>query len=233
VFKVVFLSFALTIASMAADAADVSEPAKANRITPSAPWTGCFVGGNIGGGRQTTQAWWGDEYELPAGSNIGSSIIGGGQAGCDYQSGAWVVGFQGMFDRAAMSGSNQIPNVYWYDIVSTKADWLATITGKFGYMVEPNTLLYGRGGIAWVRNAYADYAVYADAKNSETITGWTIGGGVEHLVTKNWSLFAEYNYAAFDDQKIYLSDPSVPVSEINLYSHGVQILQVGANFRFN
>src|SRR5947209_581470 len=61
-------------------------------------WTGCYLGGNFGGG-------WADKHytdplALPPAFDLGShtaeGMVGGGQVGCDYQTGPWVFGAQGM-----------------------------------------------------------------------------------------------------------------------------------------
>src|SRR6266699_1853657 len=73
-------------------------PAATPAVAPAAPavtWTGCYVGGNIGGG-WALKDWANPSTDL---------VVGGGQIGCDYQfAGSWVVGIQGMFDGADLKG---------------------------------------------------------------------------------------------------------------------------------
>src|SRR5215475_6370179 len=89
-----------------ASAADL--PRKAPAYVPPAPppyvWTGCYVGANVGG------AWANVEVTDVAtgasasrGSNAG--FAGGGQIGCDYQMGSWVIGFRNIFDGTSVNGS--------------------------------------------------------------------------------------------------------------------------------
>ena len=155
-----------------------------------------------GGGWQNTHTvYW--EYQgkiqnQDGGSHSGSGVVGGGQVGCDYQMGTWVLGLHGMFDWANMKGSNIYPGNS-PETLTTKAKWFGTLTGRFGYTVESNTLAYVKGGAAWIRNDYQDvYASAYDGRASETLSGWTIGGGLEHMLHHNWSVFAEYNYASFE-----------------------------------
>ena len=69
------------LAASQASAADL--PRKAPAYIPPAPppitWTGCYIGGNIGG-------VFGDGEDFPfVGFSNGSGFAGGGQIGCDYQ----------------------------------------------------------------------------------------------------------------------------------------------------
>src|SRR6266851_5433214 len=93
-----------------AAAADLPRKAPAYTPPPPAPiysWTGCYVGANIGAGWQKNKphdpSWLdplGNPWEL--GSVTDTGVVGGGQAGCNYQFAGtgFVVGIQGMFDGA-------------------------------------------------------------------------------------------------------------------------------------
>src|SRR5712692_6649589 len=76
---------------------------------PAFNWTSCYIGANAGGG--WGKANWAD-VTVPPPANIGnpsfSGALGGGQIGCDYQSGAWVFGIEGMWDFADLTGN--VPN---------------------------------------------------------------------------------------------------------------------------
>lgn len=129
-------------------------------MAPVYNWTGCYVGANIG------VAWGFAEANGSFGTDTG--FAGGGQIGCDYQIGQWVIGARNMFDGTTISGG---------------ATWFDTLTARGGYLVQPNVLLYAQGGAAW-----------AETTNS---TGWTVGGGVEWMFVPHWSAFLEYNYMDF------------------------------------
>jgi outer membrane immunogenic protein len=62
-------------------------------------WTGCYIGGNVGGGWAKQDQARIDQIGVvgpaPAiyGTETDSAFVGGGQIGCDYQfAGNWVVG---------------------------------------------------------------------------------------------------------------------------------------------
>jgi hypothetical protein len=87
-------------ASERAPAADIARgpphPVYVPPVAPGPPvpipyWTGCYVGGNIGG------AW--SNVDLTDATSVNfstsnSGFAGGGQIGCDYQAGPWVVGLR-------------------------------------------------------------------------------------------------------------------------------------------
>jgi hypothetical protein len=83
-------------------------------------WTGCYIGGNVGGGwERTRQTQIGQNSAAGVftaspgfdfGSSVGSDVIGGGQIGCDDQfANNWVIGIQGMYDYARINHRHAIP----------------------------------------------------------------------------------------------------------------------------
>jgi outer membrane immunogenic protein len=85
--------------AQAADLGPKPEPVyKAPAMVPPAfSWTGCYIGANVGG------AWGKSNVDIPLyPSNVDitdTSVIGGGQVGCNYQfAGGFVVGVEGDFD---------------------------------------------------------------------------------------------------------------------------------------
>src|SRR3954451_11570596 len=108
--------------SIAAAAIAVAMPALAADMAPrytKAPapapvmvynWTGCYIGGNVGGAwariRETSVSVAGFPLVSDFGSNEATGVIGGAQIGCDYQfAGNFVFGVQGMFDSATSAAA--------------------------------------------------------------------------------------------------------------------------------
>lgn len=116
-------------------------------------WTGCFVGGNVGG------VWVKSDFTAAPpdpvqslGGHDASSVIGGVQGGCDYQVGRWVFGIQGDFDWTSARGQHpSIPAPNF--LIRSRAKSLASVTARVGYTWD-RFLGYVRGGGAWERNEF-------------------------------------------------------------------------------
>ncbi len=212
-------------------------------------WTGCYLGANVGGGSDRA-AFFDATPPRPSGLDHGTprgtGALGGGQIGCDYQAGNWVLGLQGMLEAANLNGTShfepgpadpQFPNVF---DMRSRVSSLATATARVGYAVQPQVLVYVKGGGAWMRSS-VDYTVSGMGAftfpfaGSDTRTGWTVGGGVEFLIAPNWSVFAEYNYMDFGSKTLTLlgngltnTGATVPV----LVSHRIDTAMFGVNYRF-
>jgi len=221
---------ALIAVPLAAQAADLRRVPVAYRAPPPvALWSGCYLGLNLGGG--WAQATVTDPVTgLGLGTVSPAGFVGGGQAGCDYQMGQFVFGVQVMADAADIRGSRLQPN----SLVTSNFNvpWFETLTGRFGFVVTPEILVYVKGGGAWVRDNFWTTAGGATIGNGIiTPTGWTIGGGAEFLFYRNWSVFAEYNYLGFGNNQIALIPNAGAAFPVN-FNHNVQTFLVGLNYRF-
>lgn len=139
-----------------------------------ASWTGCYAGGNVGGGWARSNNTWtgiteapaggfavGAATVLPAAANAGltsGGFVGGAQAGCNIQKGSFVFGVEGDIQytdlgttRTAVSlgSTNGGPaTIVPGNITETFAShWLSTIRGRAGFATGP-ALLYITGGVA-------------------------------------------------------------------------------------
>jgi outer membrane immunogenic protein len=73
-------------------------------LVPFFTWTGCYVGGNVGGLWDKND--WNDSVLGDFGSNTASGAVGGLQGGCNYQVGGWVFGLQGDYDWTNANSTN-------------------------------------------------------------------------------------------------------------------------------
>ncbi len=165
-------------------------------MAPAPTWTGCYIGGNVGG------AFGRASLDGPGGtvSSDGSGFAGGGQIGCDYQfSGGWVVGIRNMFDGTSNKRSGTIGGgPLAGDVVNFNNQWFDTLTARLGYAFQPAWLLYFQGGGAWAHTSSNITAAGVQiGQTSNTNTGWTIGGGIEWMFAPHWSAFLEGNYMDF------------------------------------
>lgn len=190
----------MMLVSGSAMAADLSRPRPAPVFTkapPPAPlftWTGCYIGGNGGGIWTRTEV-----SQVGTGVSDGSVDFSGGlfggQVGCNYQFGTWVVGVQGDWDWSNSSGS--FNDLFFLGQTDTdKVKSLASVTGRLGYAWD-RFMLYAKGGGAWERNDYTETFGALSQAVSDTRTGWTVGGGGEYAFTDWLTGFVEYDFYDF------------------------------------
>src|SRR5271166_6991117 len=205
-------------------AADVAVPALyPPPLRPLYTWTGCFIGFNIGGGA-ASQTFTDDIGRYaPAGASLGNhtghGAVGGGQIGCDYQTGPFVFGVQGVYDLSGMKGSNVQLNPFLYN--NSFVQTLGTLTARVGYTVTPTLLVYARAGGALVHDLYnvstppgltvplAGAITIPPgtilALGNNTANGWTVGTGFEWaFFGGDWRAFLEYDYMSFGTSRVAL-----------------------------
>jgi len=225
-----------------AEAADIplKGPEPVPAVLPAAPavsWTGCYIGGHIGGGAASKD--WQNPSLFPDepgdhGQADFDGFIGGGQIGCDFHfTPTWLtVGIQGMFDGAELRG-DVIDTQNGFDL-TTRVHWFGTLTGRLGFTVQPNWLLYVKGGATWIRDHHLTFDVNGlpfDAADV-TRTGWTVDGGAEWMFLPNWSLFVEYDFLDFGTKSIPFTFVTGGFSETWDIKQQVQVIMAGINFRF-
>jgi outer membrane immunogenic protein len=236
--SVVLFALAIGQPSLAADMATKAPPYNVPPVAVASTWTGCYGGGNLGGG------WGPNKWTAPstAGEQASNSsgIVGGVQAGCDYQINNWVIGARGMFDWSSLSGSYLLrPTDPEY--IKTQTPWFGDAAARLGVTVGTNILLYGLGGIAWARDKYTDTAAVplfgfpagtlfftADAARA----GWIVGVGAEWMFAPHWSLFAEYDHLGLGTQTVTLVSPVGFGRRTNDINQNIETILVGVNYHF-
>src|SRR5215475_6844266 len=142
---------------------------------PAFSWTGCYIGGNVGGGwgRETASA-----PTLAPGISVSgdtSGVIGGGQIGCNYQFAPnWVIGIEGDGSAADIKGDATATVLGITGTARARTDWIASVTGRIGWAAD-RWLVYAKGGAAWAGDNYsADVPIFIEhIAASETRAGWT------------------------------------------------------------
>jgi outer membrane immunogenic protein len=205
----------------AASAADMAVKARPMPV-PVYSWTGCYIGISAGAKGIKTR----DTAYYPAFANAPVSSldlgeledvtwIGGGQVGCNYQSGNWVFGIEGDAHAQKWGVSSTLVGVAFPpffalgDRFELHSDWQASARGRVGY-AQDRALFYITGGAAWTEvRSYTSWAptlgVLARpgviATDDRTLTGWTIGAGVEWAATNNITLGLEGRYTDYGNQR--------------------------------
>lgn len=222
-------------------ASDVTAPLLPPSATATYDWSGCYAGVNAGAlfsAEQYSLAMAGgfllnnNLFSNPANksqvghsfASDGTSFTGGGQIGCNRQTGMLVWGFEADFDHAGqlsktanfgpagpiIGASDPARNHVssQTDSVGQNGDWYSTVRGRIGLAATPTLLLYATGGLAVARiSSSANVSFGADrfflsnnmfaGSHSETRMGWTIGAGSEWAFLPNWSVRAEYLFMDF------------------------------------
>ena len=145
-----------------------------------------------------------------SGSASSSKFTGGIQAGRNWQTGNFVYGVEADFGAFNIRGSRSGSGVYTgggaaFTVTNSfSTDWLLTARGRIGWAAS-GWLVYATGGLAMSRvevaNSFSDdnalggfSGATGSASASKTKVGWTLGGGLEYALTRNWSLKGEYLY---------------------------------------
>jgi outer membrane immunogenic protein len=207
--------FAAAAAIPGAQAADM--PIKAPRyIEPSASWAGWYIGAHAGAAWQKTDVtpknagvFDNDGYFIPdpSASFSKTGFIGGGQIGYNWQHGNFVFGLEGDISGLSGRASADVTDGNGYGITySSKIRWLSTVRGRFGLAVG-DTMAYMTAGVAFggVRNsvAFEDGDTFS---RSKTKTGWTVGGGVEHMISRNWTVGLEGLFVDLGNSSVDVGD---------------------------
>jgi outer membrane immunogenic protein len=204
--KILLATIALgALAAAPAMAADLRRPAYAPPPMYIYSWTGCYIGGNVGGLWARKEWFDHDPGSITFGQSDGthdpSGFIGGFQGGCDYQfAGGFVIGIAGDYDWANASASNA--SILFPGFTNhTRVNSLASVTGRIGYAWD-RFLGYVKGGGAWERDEhdYSNGALIGTA--ATTRSGWTVGIGGEYAFTNWLTGFAEYDYYDFGTRDI-------------------------------
>jgi outer membrane immunogenic protein len=253
----------------AASAADLPTKATAAPAPSAYKWSGCYIGANagIGGSASQFSSSVGTGSHLSdadaalvgangTGSNNDIGFSGGGQAGCNWQSGTIVFGLEGDFDYfhsnpQFINGTNTLSDgVTPFSVSqSLRTDFFSTVRPRIGIAADRN-LAYITGGAAFSQVSYtqnyADALVPASASitspgsgtatGSKSLVGWTAGAGWEHAFADHWTFKIEYLYASFAgglSASGAITDTAGGTNPL----HGsadltVQMLRAGVNYKF-
>lgn len=229
-------------------------------------WSGCYIGANAGAGMAASDFGssvdpgthlLGADPGIVGAAGIGSGdstgFAGGGQVGCNLQSGTFVYGLEGdvdYFHGAAKfsNGTNTLSDAVTPFTVNQSAttNFIATLRPRIGIAADRN-LAYLTGGVAFTSVNYVQS--YADtpsggtvaspgsgqASASKALVGWAAGAGWEHAFTDHATFRLEYIYASFPTTSALgaISDPAGGANAL----HGsanltIQTARLGLNYKF-
>jgi outer membrane immunogenic protein len=257
--KILFATVIAGLSSAPALAADLPPRMYAKApvaVAPVATWTGCYIGVNAGYSwgdgssslaLQPSVADFGNAFAAFDGRYTGSpsGALGGGQVGCNYQSGMFVVGIEADIDYLGASKTASRAGVIDAPVlgtVSQKLDWLGSVRGRVGISPGSNWLLYATGGLAYGNTSFSHRLSFGDpvqgwagALNNDFRTGWIVGAGAEYLVTSNWTVKGEYLYYDLGSTRVVglpFNQPAGAFGADGLYTTRGSIARAGLNYKF-
>jgi outer membrane immunogenic protein len=262
-----------TAAAQAADLPTRKEAPAPVFVPPPFTWTGFYVGLNAGGifttGSRSATIF--DPHagtdggflnaDFPGGLGNGQTgFIGGGQAGYNWQTGAFVLGVETDFQGTTVSKSFNnvgvpfagagVPALLAGDFLTVNGkaslDWLGTTRGRVGFVVTPDNrlMIYGTGGIAYGGGS-SNFSAFDSTTGSfwtgspsSTRVGWTAGAGVEYAFTNNWTIRGEYLYADLGSSNFTsVGNAAAAIAFPGVYtsakiSYNASIVRAAVNYKF-
>lgn len=195
-----------------------------------------------------------------------SGVLGGVQTGYNYQfQRSWVAGVEADFQFASINGSGSTSYAGGFVSSSASQDIksFGTVRARLGYLATDSLMVYATGGFAYAQlnNAVAmnvapggvinllDLASNTStncggafpnscfAGSSSRLTpGWTVGGGLEYALGRNWSLKGEYLYARFEQTitaaAVTPTAGTLPNTYTAKFATDLNVVRVGLNYRF-
>jgi outer membrane immunogenic protein len=251
----------LAISAVSASAADMAVKAAPMPMAAPFSWTGFYVGGNVGYG-------WGDRGASVVAPDAASvaffgpaiaagalptfykpnpgGVIGGVQAGYNWQFNRAVVGIEADFQGSDVNGTRTINTagipgfVPITGIASERLDWFGTVRGRLGYAAN-TALFYVTGGVAYgsVNHAYFTSAptvgqIAAGSARQDNV-GYAVGAGVEWAFNQNWSVKGEYLFmdlGSHNTTAFGVAGTPVGATLVMRNSDQFNIARVGVNYRW-
>ena len=187
---------AVQAADAVVEAAPAAPPAPV--VQPSGFWNGFYIGGLVG--------YHHESVDTVPGNGDGATL--GGYLGYNYRlKNDIVLGVEGDYNAAFGDG--------WSGLGGELTQF-GTVRARVGYAMD-RWLIYAAGGLAYVK--FEPIAGFAGPDDDET--GWTIGGGVDYMVTDNISARGEYLYMNFDDTFEQLGAPAGITTDVHNVRFGM------------
>jgi outer membrane immunogenic protein len=226
---------------------------------PMMNWTGFYVGAHLGGSFggddeiKTTGQVAANQNNVNGGARPArvsldkDSVIGGGQIGYNVQTGGIVFGVEADISATgqdeqvrvvttALNGVDRLANDF-----SSSLNYFGTVRGRLGVAVD-RTLFFATAGLAYgeVESSVNMFGpagqLQFSGSKSDVLTGYVVGGGIEHAFTSNLILKAEYLYYDLGDQTVAAN--VIPGSGgggtgyISRFENDGHIVRAGLNYKF-
>jgi outer membrane immunogenic protein len=222
-------------------------------------WNGFYVGGHVGYGwgrepKGASDVITGTGFTPPSDPLVltdvnSSGALAGFQAGANWQLGAFVTGLEIDLSGTGIKGTTTNFSALgdFGESNTNQFDMLGSARARLGYLVLPDVLLYGTGGLAWSRLTqteldFDNFGNFSSMSNPSWTFGWVAGiGGETRLWNTNWIARLEYLHYDFGNvgsQSAVNTDsfPPVNASEVTTISTGrltTDVVRTALSFKFN
>ncbi len=207
----------------------------------SIDWSGVYIGTDGGYSWARSNGTLTDAVGNPL-TPYSYSVTGpfaGGFVGANYQFNQFVVGVEGDWQRSNLTGNNEQQAAIGAAValpaptgalpggpftVSTTVKDYESVRGRFGVAFD-RILVFGTAGWAWgdPSNTYALLGAAPFVSNSGSISGWTVGAGLDYAFTDHVFGRFEYRYTdlgltGFVNSAVNVADSTnkVPINDFRV-----------------
>lgn len=134
--------------------------------------------------------WQGFYAGVHIGFGDGDGVLGGGQLGYNWQSGRVVYGVEADFAVSSIEEEVRACSSFACAHASASLDWLATVRGRVGYLIDPRILAYATAGFgiaSWSAEAgisgCPECRIKLDGRESDFIFGLGVEGKISETMS--------------------------------------------------
>jgi outer membrane immunogenic protein len=194
----------------------------------AANWTGIYVGGAAGASASRNHLTASFGSATSAIDEGGQSLLGTVFAGYDMQvAERTVIGVMGDLTWAGPQSISTLSAGGTTLSVTERTRMSWSVLGRIGFLPTPSTLLYAAGGYTGEYLQSSASATLgplnANFWQEDVVNGWTIGPGIETIITGAWTTRLEYRYSQFEQKTIAGSVTAQP------YMHTIR---AGLSYKF-
>jgi outer membrane immunogenic protein len=250
--------FALGVGTASAADLPIWAPGRSGPVLLPFTWAGPYFGLNIGGqftsdSIRTTSGgpgfFPGEASGLDnasPGTVSSAGVIGGMQAGYNWEFDKAVVGLEVDFNGATATGNRSVIGFFGAPpgtaLTTTVKQpmFITTVRPRVGWTFD-HLMVYATGGYAFATYQVVDsynFTVGLPGTQSDVtakLSGWTAGAGLEYAFYKGMSLKLEYLYLGMGTFTTNIAAPppiAGPTNIITRHSFSDNIIRLGLNFHF-
>ncbi|MDD2399145.1 MAG: porin family protein [Sulfurovum sp.] len=212
------------------------EPAVEVEMPAVDSWSGPYIGLQAGynWGNADTSAYWADPEEDERvftlnGFNV-DGFTGGIFAGYNWKlDNDFLIGVEGEYNFVSADDTIIVEDDGEWG-AKVEQEWDASLRLRAG-KVMGDYMPYITGGIAWAGMKADGWTEWGSEDHyDDTLTGWTIGAGLEKKINENLHARIQYRYTDYGDDTWELDPSNDP--DTGKIEYNAHLLMVGLSYRF-